>query len=317
MSVKNMVGQRFGRLVVLERDLTKTGGAAYWICQCDCGNKKSIRGTNLRASKNPTMSCGCLTIENRKKTIDTESLVGKVFGRLTVKERDCNKLYGKGHSSYWLCQCECGNIVSVCQSSLVRKHTSSCGCLKKELLSQKNIKDITNQRFGMVVAKERLNVKTHQSWVWRCECDCGNKNYLCSTENLLSGRIISCGCSKKSRGEFIIEEILKNNNIQYIREFIFKDLKDINYLRFDFALIKNNEIIRLIEFDGEQHFYNRKNCLWNKNGTEFATLQKHDKMKNDYCKEHNIPLVRIPYTELKNINLEILLGNDFLVKENK
>lgn len=317
MSVRDLTGQQFGRLTVLERDYSKTGMAAYWICKCSCGTIKSIRGSNLTATTKPTLSCGCLRKEKTTQIKDTTSLVGKCFGRLVVLERDLNKLKGKGHSSYWICQCDCGNKCSVDYVSLRRGHTQSCGCLKKELLSQKNIKDITNQRFGMVVAKERLNVKSHQSWVWRCECDCGNKNYLCSAENLLSGRIISCGCSKKSRGELRIEEILKNNNIQYIREFIFKDLKDIKYLRFDFALIRNNEIIRLIEFDGEQHFYNRKDCLWNKNGTEFATLQKHDKMKNDYCKEHSIPLVRIPYTELKNINLEMLLGNDFLIKENK
>ena len=313
MPVRDLTGQQFGRLTVLERDFSKIGAAAYWICQCSCGTIKSIRGSNLTATTRPTLSCGCLNKEKTTQIKNITSLIGKRFGRLTVLERDLNKPKGKGYPSYWICQCDCGNKCSIDYSSLQNGHTQSCGCLRKELLSQKNIKDITNQRFGMVVAKERLNMKSHQSWIWRCECDCGNKNYLCSTENLLSGKIISCGCSKKSRGEFRIEEILKFNNISYIREFSFKDLKDISYLRFDFALINNDKIIRLIEFDGEQHFHNRKNSLWNKNGTEFAILQKHDKMKNDYCKEHNIPLVRIPYTEVNNITLEILLGEEFLI----
>lgn len=315
MSVKNMVGQRFGRLVVLERDLTKTGGAAYWICQCDCGNKKSIRGTNLRASKNPTRSCGCLVIENRKKAIDTESLVGKVFGRLTVKERDYNRLYGKGHPSYWICQCECGNMISVCQSSLVRNHTSSCGCLKKDYLSKANSKDIGNLRFGHLVAIKRLPQQKHSSWLWECKCDCGN-TCIRSAETLLANASQSCGCYiRKSKGEEKIEKILKENHISFKREYSFPDLKDKCLLRYDFALFLNDFLIRLIEFDGEQHFV-KKNNLWDKED-QFEIRQQHDQIKNEYALSHNIPLVRIPYTELKNINLEMLLGNDFLIKENK
>ena len=33
----DLTGQRFGDLVVLERDINKPKGRAYWICQCDCG----------------------------------------------------------------------------------------------------------------------------------------------------------------------------------------------------------------------------------------------------------------------------------------
>jgi len=64
----------------------------------------------------------------------------------------------------------------------------------------------------------------------------------------------SCGCLKTSVGEYYISNILKENNIKYIKEYIFKDLKsDKNaYLRFDFAILDdNNNPIRLIEFDGE------------------------------------------------------------------
>ena len=55
-----MVGMRFGLLTVIERT-PNPSRSAYWLCQCDCGNAVSVRGTNLRCGK--TKSCGCLRNE--------------------------------------------------------------------------------------------------------------------------------------------------------------------------------------------------------------------------------------------------------------
>lgn len=52
----NLKGKRFGRLVVLERDINK-GNFTYWKCQCDCGKIKSIRSQHLTSNK--IVSCGC------------------------------------------------------------------------------------------------------------------------------------------------------------------------------------------------------------------------------------------------------------------
>lgn len=58
-------------------------------------------------------------------------------------------------------------------------------------------------------------------------------------------------CNPISKGERLIAEYLIENNIDFIREYWFKDLKDIRPLRYDFYLPKKNI---LIEFDGEQRF---------------------------------------------------------------
>lgn len=70
MRVVDMQGQKFGKLEVIERDITKTTGRAYWICKCECGNIKSVCGANLRYDKNNrgTKSCRCLiTTQNLKR----------------------------------------------------------------------------------------------------------------------------------------------------------------------------------------------------------------------------------------------------------
>ena len=64
MKLIDLTGQRFGRLLVLERANYNNHGA-YWLCKCDCGNEKIISGTSLR--KGLTISCGCYAKEKRRK----------------------------------------------------------------------------------------------------------------------------------------------------------------------------------------------------------------------------------------------------------
>ena len=64
-NVKDLTGERFGRLVVLRQDVRASYGkhspGARWVCQCDCGNTVTVHGNNLR-QKN-TRSCGCIRKE--------------------------------------------------------------------------------------------------------------------------------------------------------------------------------------------------------------------------------------------------------------
>jgi hypothetical protein len=63
MKLKNLVGQRFGRLTVIKR--APNTSRARWLCQCDCGNKKIVFGNCL--IKKCTQSCGCLRSEITSK----------------------------------------------------------------------------------------------------------------------------------------------------------------------------------------------------------------------------------------------------------
>ena len=56
----------------------------------------------------------------------------------------------------------------------------------------------------------------------------------------------------------------------------------------------------LIEYDGEQHF--KKDSIFN-----YEYTHKHDLMKTQWCKENNIPLIRIPYTHYNDLCIEDLL----------
>ena len=99
------------------------------------------------------------------------------------------------------------------------------------------------------------------------------------------------GCSKCncSTGEYYIKEILDSNNIKYVTEKKFDDCKNITFLRFDFYLIDFNICI---EYDGKQHFQESK-LFGGK--VDFEKRQINDMIKNDFCKEYDIKLIRFSY----------------------
>lgn len=243
--------------------------------------------------------------KNMSKLID---LTGQKFYKWTVINRDETK---KG-TAYWICQCDCGTIKSVCGSSLRSGASKSCGCEKIEKSRENNGKFINEigNRYGklLVIAKdEELSIQKHRAQ-WICKCDCGNFKTV-SSKCLRDGKTQSCGCTN-SIGERNIQEILIQNNINFIPQYGV-NIENKRY-RYDFALLDNyNNIYRLIEFDGIQH-YDNNHKHWGKTAAE---VQQRDNIKNNYAFKNNISLIRIPYNERDNITLEILLGDQYLIKD--
>ncbi|MGC7872605.1 hypothetical protein ACPUYX_13880 [Desulfosporosinus sp. SYSU MS00001] len=62
-------------------------------------------------------------------------ITGHKFGRLTVRVRAPNDIHNK---AMWQCECDCGEVVIVCGTSLRTGKTSSCGCLNREMTSAWN-----------------------------------------------------------------------------------------------------------------------------------------------------------------------------------
>lgn len=107
----DLTGRRFGKLFVLRRDVRKDGGNWYWICECDCGNRKSIRGTSLLMDGG-TRSCGCVqrevasetgrrtVAENARKQIERNMAYRTNFQ--VIESRNLPKNNTSGHKGlYW------------------------------------------------------------------------------------------------------------------------------------------------------------------------------------------------------------------------
>ena len=293
----NLLNQKIGKLLVIEETDKRINNSVVWKCQCECGNIIELTTKNLRSDGIIQCSdCG----KNRKpQTNLIENIVGKKFNHLLVLEKTDKK---SGGTYLYKCQCDCPkqNIVYVSSSDLKSGHTKSCGCNK---IKYKIGEIINNKKIIGYIGDKNNN----GHFYYKCKCLLCNREYQALGNTL--EKTFSCGC-QKSKGEFNIIQILNKNNISYIKEYIFPNSK----FRFDFAILDNNHnIIRLIEFDGEQHYENNiKNSGWNTYEKYEYTLQN-DLKKNKLAKENNIPLVRIPYWERDNITLELLFNNKYLI----
>lgn len=121
---QDMLGKRFGQLVVLSR--AKRAGAtkkqaknAYWKCRCDCGREGIYLGPSLR--NGGRTSCGCARIKD---------ITGQRFGKLVaVRWKDIHS-----GQSRWVCECDCGKLVVRTGSQLTKGSKegrfSHCGCAR-------------------------------------------------------------------------------------------------------------------------------------------------------------------------------------------
>lgn len=131
--IKDLTGQRYGKLVALEIDEEETkkqkNKGKIWKCACDCGNFKNVPVGQWGHIK----SCGC----SRRKY---DTLLGKKFNKLTVVsegepfiEKDSTSKRGFNVRRTWNCMCDCGKYKpNVVEKNLYSGNIKSCGCITYE-----------------------------------------------------------------------------------------------------------------------------------------------------------------------------------------
>lgn len=335
---QDLSGKQFGELTVLYRTENTVNSSGRtrttYCCQCSCGNiiirtrdnllkqtskKKSCQHcfehkvfdnfnvlecyqdvNDARAHyKLSCKKCGyiitprCYEVQKNKicpKCSFTRFRVGDRSGSLIISEIKCDE---KNCIKYF-CYCDCGENITLSPSQFA--HQRSCGKCK--------INDIIGQRFGNLTVIEATQEHKGRNRLYKCLCDCGN-TCIKQRNNLLTGHTSSCGCLL-SKGEEKINYLLNLNNIQYIQQATFDTClitKNNNFSKAKFDFYINNQY--LIEYDGEQHFHAKKTG-W-ATPENFEKTQQRDKIKNQWCKDNNIPLIRIPYTHYDDLCIEDLM----------
>lgn len=142
----------------------------------------------------------------------------------------------------------------------------------------------------------------NQKAKFKCKL-CGYEWYSNANTMVTTGK--QCPrCMNYYNGEHKISLLLDKWGIIYKEQFRFSECRDKRSLPFDFYLSDYN---CCIEFDGQQHFSQRNG--W----TKLEIIQKHDEIKNVFCKNNDIHLIRIPYWEINDIEYHLF---DKLVEYN-
>lgn len=151
-----MIGLRFGRLVVVEKDSVDKKQGVKWRCLCDCGNEAIVIGSNLRNGHTQSCNhCGKDIIQNKKYGATHNrrgnrtqqnyvDLTGQRFGKLVAVEPTDKR---SGGSVVWKCVCDCGSEHEVSSNCLRQGYVVSCGCIVSkgenavaQILQNNNIK---------------------------------------------------------------------------------------------------------------------------------------------------------------------------------
>lgn len=292
----DLTNRVFGRLKVIRRVENK-GKYIYYECLCSCGETVIVRGSHLKSGL--IKSCKCYNKERIHET-QFEDLTGQKIGRLFIKGIERREKLKIGYNTFYRAVCDCGNEIVINSKYLMgKRRTESCGCLHREKTSKMKLQDLTGKEFGELKVLKRVENTPGGETRYLCSCSCGSLIKVMASR-LKAGQK-SCGCVK-SKGEYKIAKILKENDISFLKQKEFDDIEGAlpkGVFKFDFFI----EDRYLIEYDGVQHFKAGKG--WDTE-EHVRKTQERDKKKNNYCKEKGIPLIRIPYTHLESICLEDL-----------
>lgn len=201
-----------------------------------------------------------------------------------------------GSQNKILCQC------SICQhrwSAAPDKLLSGRGCPKCANENRRKSKAFTREEFiarlnqanpDIVLLGAYVNANTKTTF------QCNHCGHIWNTYPFPLLRGVGCPHCRKSKGEEKIYNYCVNHNINVRTQVTFDNCQYQRALRFDFYLPDLNYCI---EYDGKQHF-EAIDLFGGENG--LRKTQARDQIKDQYCEEHNINLLRIPYTEYDNID---------------
>lgn len=167
MKFLDIKGQKFGRWLALERDLTKTDKkATYWKCECECGKYSSVTVSALINAK----STRCRSCAMRDRHLDLPK--GR-YGEWNVLEYRENGM--------WLCECSCGKQQEVSRSHLVNKQGKSCFDCRSKFSKGKRINVKVGDKYGKWTVEE-IYTKAGYRTQCLCVCECGFKKVKAISE---------------------------------------------------------------------------------------------------------------------------------------
>ncbi|MEG0872898.1 MAG: hypothetical protein RR942_09235 [Romboutsia sp.] len=212
---ENLVGNKFGKLKVLEQVENSKDRRRRYLCQCECGNQTIVKSKYLNNGE--TRSCGCYKdMENYKLNNYKEAIkkIGHKYGKLTIIDVELNQSRGK---YMMICKCECGSISNKCYTKMKQGKTISCGCHAKEMASKRQSKNsYQKERWYFIRDNKKIYCRSSYEVIFA--------NYLIINNIDFE---YEPTCFKLENGKRYTPDFYINNECKYI------EVKGINYNTYD------------------------------------------------------------------------------------
>lgn len=270
--------------------------------ECDKGHKFKMSWSDFNSGSRCLKCFGNYRRTNNEFKEEVYNLVGKEYTFLDEFKGVDIKI-NVSHNT-------CGNIYEVTPYKFINRGQRCPECDKYR---QKTNGDFVKEVYDLV-GNEYIFLEEYKKAIDKIlvrHNECGNE-YLVTPHSFLNHNS-RCPKCNESKGEKEIESILNKLKMIYKYQYRFNDCRNILPLPFDFAVLDDNgKVLFLIEYDGRQHYEAIEYFGGEKTLKE---TQKRDKIKNNYCLLNNIPLLRIPHWDYKNIDniLNTFLNKVFLL----
>lgn len=215
------------------------------------------------------------------------------------------EIIGEYRGSHNLIKCQCkldGTIWESYVCNLLNKSATCPTCAINHVRSVEalSLKDVQNRIYKNGLSVELLeNYKNSKEHI-KCRCKIHDCDYVVSPRTLLYNKSSGCPLCTQSLGERKMISILQGMGYSISQQYTFSDCKYINVLRFDGYCA---DINTAFEYQGQQHYFpvdfSGKDAVYAKQ--QYDIGQTRDDIKRDYCKEHNIRLIEVPYWEYNNM----------------
>lgn len=278
--VKQLAGNSY--IFLQPYKTTRTKLVYYHV---DCGEIHSIKPEDfLRGRRCPTCS---RVKRNLKLTKSNQEWLQQVYD-LVGDEYKFIDPYNGNHTPIRYKHKVCGKIRTITPANFLSGHRCSyCAGLYEDTQTYKEkIKKLYGNEYSLI---SEYNKASEMVTIRHNKC---NYEWNTNATNFIQGKS-HCPKCQESKGERTVAEILDRYHVKYIQQYVFNDCKYKRVLPFDFYLPDYN---LCIEYDGKQHYV--KNEFFNDHDP-FDERQIKDHIKNEYCKQHHINMLRIPYNHTK------------------
>ena len=260
--------------------------------QCKCGNIFYTTLNSFFSNRNPKQQCNkCSNITNWDTELIKEYIINNSNVILLNDKEDL-----KYQSSLTL-RCICGNIYDQKFNQFYNvkyKCCPQCMIIKRGINIRNSFEEV-KQNIESIDGYILIS-KTYESYRKKLEIKCPEGHIFKMSYKNFYYEGCRCLVCNESEGIRIIKEWLNKRNIKFEQEYIFNDCCNLQPLLFDFAIFREDKLECLLEYDGQFHYLPI-------NGQSKLIYQRiNDSIKNKYCKNNNIKLIRIPYWENKNIH---------------
>jgi hypothetical protein len=254
---------------------------------------------------------GCLICARKKFSIDRRKSILDFVNKskeLNGEKYDYSLVeYINSHTEVKILCNKCDNIFKQMPAS----HLRGSGCNICAGNQKSNKEEFVLKAQKIHCDKYNYDLVEYVNTVTKVKIKCNKCNTIFNQRPANHLRFNGCPKCNESKGENKVAKYLSEKNIKYTRNKIFKTLKNKSYLKPDFYL----DILNLlIEYDGEYHYLAKRGSTPEIKQKNLEICQHRDKIKNEWAKANNIPLLRIPYWDFDRIE-ELI--DAFIIKHTK